>query len=86
MRNVWEGGQLAGSHKALKARVRIWYFILRDRMPLACMKQRSDVNKITLGAVKGNGWDKTGGGKMSDSGSGEKQMLTTRMRGRNEGK
>lgn len=54
MRNVWEDGQLAGSHKALKARVRIWYFILRVRMLLVGIKQRSNVS-IILGAVKGNG-------------------------------
>lgn len=53
MRNVWEGGQLAGSPEALKTRVRICYFILRGWMPLASVKQRSDMNKIILGAVKG---------------------------------
>lgn len=83
VRNTWEGGPLAGSHEALKARVRICYFILRDRMPPAGSKQRSDVNKITLDAVKGNGWHKTGGGKVNYSGSEGRQTMTwARMRGR----
>lgn len=57
-------------------------------MPLVGIKQRSNVNKIILGAVKGNGQDKTGGGKMSYGGSEGKQTVTTwaSMRGRDEEK
>lgn len=74
MRNVWEGGQLAESHEALKDLVRIRYFILRDWMPLMDVKQRSDVKEIT-GYRVGNGGDKTRGGKVSCGGSDGKWCL-----------
>lgn len=83
MRNVWEAGQLAGSHEALKDLVSVWYFISRDWMSLMVIKQRSDVSQIP-GCCMGNGWGETGDvavqmGMNGDLGQGEGQRRGVAM-------